>query len=192
VLLDNNAAHGGTAATLALGSSTTTPALLIQNSGGSAVQIHSTGANGIGMDIDGNGSGPGLSITGGVNGRGLEVYGGTMGGSGVYLIGGGQGGGTGGAGLFAQAQGTGGHSDIEGSILGPVASVTSLASAALNLILPDGTHNLPLLIAYACAGIFGVSHGAGTGTETYAAPAGSHNFVAVFDANSNRQSVTLN
>jgi hypothetical protein len=81
----DGAATSGNNATLYL------KALDIQNSTGTAVVMKSTGSNGIGLDVAGNGTGAGIKAAGGDTGVGVNAVGG----------------GTSGAGLFAQA--TSGH-----------------------------------------------------------------------------------
>lgn len=100
-----NAAHGGAAATLRLGSSTSTPAFHVTNSGGDAVEFTSSdvlssgllissqssaleitsSSSGNGVIITGAGSGSGVRMTGGGTGHGLFVSGGLSGGHGVHI-----------------------------------------------------------------------------------------------------------
>lgn len=97
----------------------------VQNSAGDAVIFKSTGGNGDGMDIAGQGSGSGVFILGGSTGHGLYAHGGSTSGHGLYAIADGVGngilaesdeggngiralgsdqGGVGGAGFYAAAQ----------------------------------------------------------------------------------------
>lgn len=59
--------------------------LTVVNSGGSAVTITSSGSNGHGVVIAGNGTGEGISSTGGASGHGAEFVGGSSAGNGVYM-----------------------------------------------------------------------------------------------------------
>jgi hypothetical protein len=60
--LDNNVEHGGSTATVVLKS------MNVTNSTGNAVQFTSSGSNGSGLELSGNGSGHGLFFTGGMSG----------------------------------------------------------------------------------------------------------------------------
>jgi hypothetical protein len=62
--LANSVTHGGNAAKLELGSSDTTPAILVSNSGGDAVRFLATGGNGDGFHVEGAGNGAGLHAIG--------------------------------------------------------------------------------------------------------------------------------
>lgn len=72
-----NVAHGGAAATL------TALSIAVSNSAGSALTLTSTGGNGHGAVLQGNGSGEGLKATGGANGHGAEFLGGATSGDGI-------------------------------------------------------------------------------------------------------------
>lgn len=76
VKLADGVTHGGTTALLRLGSSTSTPAFYVTNSGGSAMRLQVTGGNGTGLQISGEGSGHGISALGGsTNGDGFNLGG---------------------------------------------------------------------------------------------------------------------
>jgi hypothetical protein len=108
VTLADGVAHGGTTATLQLGSSTTTPALLVRNtrlSGSPAVKFEATGTGGVGFDCEGGtygiyaratsdgsgvyaegaGSGSGVAMGGGANGHGWSVTSGAASGDAISL-----------------------------------------------------------------------------------------------------------
>ncbi|MDD4889710.1 MAG: hypothetical protein PHU85_07240 [Phycisphaerae bacterium] len=74
-------AHGGSAATLTLKS------VSVSNSEGSAVTMASTGANGHGLSVAGNGSGEGITAVGGATGYGMELTGGDSSGYGLKVTG---------------------------------------------------------------------------------------------------------
>jgi hypothetical protein len=60
----------------------------VQNTTGSAIIAKSSGSNGLGIDVAGNGTGAAMRLVGGSTGRGLSVDGGSCGGTGadaVYL-----------------------------------------------------------------------------------------------------------
>jgi hypothetical protein len=61
----------------------------VSNSAGDAIVAASTGSNGHGINISGNGSGEGISSTGGATGHGAEFIGGATSGSGIEAVGGG-------------------------------------------------------------------------------------------------------
>jgi hypothetical protein len=85
----------------------------VVNSAGDAVTFQSTGGNGVGLRVYGNGSGAGAYIAGGLTGHGL--YGvGQGGGHGIF----GQGGPTSGAGIFALGGGSGAGLSITGGATG--------------------------------------------------------------------------
>lgn len=73
----NGSLTNGNNATLSLA------ALNITNSGGDAVVIASTGSNGDGIDVSGNGTGSGILSTGGATGRGVYAKGGATSGAGI-------------------------------------------------------------------------------------------------------------
>jgi hypothetical protein len=78
-----NGAHGGTAATLRLGGSSSTPAFYVTNSSGDAVQFESTGGTSHGMHLVGSAGGNGLRADGGATGHGFYTLGGATSGSGI-------------------------------------------------------------------------------------------------------------
>lgn len=80
-----NVAHGGAAATLRLGSSSSTPALYVTNSNGDAAQFESTGGNGNGLELLGHNVGSGLKSSGGSSGVGVEINGGSSAGAGLAI-----------------------------------------------------------------------------------------------------------
>lgn len=98
-------AHGGSTATLTLKS------IAVSNSAGNAVTFSSTGANGHGMYVTGNGSGDGVHWIGGATGYGLNAQGGATTGDGIHAaaqtIGDG-----------IDASGAGGGVDVRGNITG--------------------------------------------------------------------------
>ncbi len=76
----------------------------IQNSAGSAFVAKSTGSNGHGMDVAGNGTGEGLLSTGGATGHGIHALGGATSGNGLTAEAA-----TEGDGIYALAKGTDEH-----------------------------------------------------------------------------------
>lgn len=59
--------------------------IVVSNSAGDAVQFTSTGGNGDGLQLKGNGAGLGFEVEGGVTGRGARFRGGTSGGDAVTM-----------------------------------------------------------------------------------------------------------
>lgn len=113
--LDDGVTHGGTSALLRLGSSTSTPALYVTNSGGNVVRFQATGGNGTALKLDADGTGHGLAAVGGASsGDGFNLGGGGGGpaGAGVAINGG----------LLGNV--TGNVSGSVGSVTGAVGSVT--------------------------------------------------------------------
>lgn len=94
----NGGATSGNNATLNLAQ------LNIVNSGGSAIVASSTGSNGHGLDLSGNGSGHGLNAAGGATGHGISGVGGATSGDGLNV---GASPGADGNGLVAGGRGTG-------------------------------------------------------------------------------------
>lgn len=80
VTLADGVTHGGATALLSLQSVT------VSNSAGSAVTLSSTGANGHGLDLAGNGTGRGLTSTGGATGEGGRFAGGATSGASLRLF----------------------------------------------------------------------------------------------------------
>jgi hypothetical protein len=62
VTLANGVAHGGSTATLELGSSTSTPAFLVNSSGGHAVKFASSATNSRGLDVSATGTGTASAV----------------------------------------------------------------------------------------------------------------------------------
>lgn len=89
--LADGVTHGGTTALLRLGSSTSTPALHITNSGGNAVTLNSTGGNGHGLWAQAAGTGNGIVGYGSGTGSGIAGFGGgdvgSAAGCGLQLVG---------------------------------------------------------------------------------------------------------
>lgn len=81
-----NVAHGGGSASLRLGSSSSTPALYVTNSGGPAVHFEATSGNNIGLALWGAGTGSGLEARGGSTGVGGYFAGGSTSGSGMEIV----------------------------------------------------------------------------------------------------------
>ena len=76
VRLQDGVTHGGTTALLRLGSSTSTPAFHVTNSGGNAVALEATGSNGNGLYTVGDGTGAGILGEGNVlSGYGVRLTG---------------------------------------------------------------------------------------------------------------------
>lgn len=76
----NGGATNGNNATLSLA------AISVVNSGGSALTVSSTGANGHGINASGNGTGHGINTTGGATGRGITATGGATSGAGASFL----------------------------------------------------------------------------------------------------------
>jgi len=74
-----NGVHGGVGSTLDL------QTLTVSNPNGTAVTIDSTGFNGHGILVTGNGTGEGVKLTGGATGNALELVGGGTSGSGLVV-----------------------------------------------------------------------------------------------------------
>jgi hypothetical protein len=90
-----NVAHGGASATLTMTN------IDVNNPSGDAVHFHSTGGDGSGLRLDGNGAGHGLNSIAGATGKGIRGAGGTGSGDGIY----GQAGSTGGGGIIGNGLG---------------------------------------------------------------------------------------
>lgn len=78
-------AHGGTTATLELGSTTATPAFYAHSSGGDAFYCVATSATGAGIKLRGTNSGAGLDAAGGSGGAGIIAAGGATSGAGLSV-----------------------------------------------------------------------------------------------------------
>lgn len=112
-----NVAHGGAAATIMAASVTVT------NSAGNAVALQSTGGNGHGLYVTGQGSGDGVHFIGGATGHGANMQGGSTSGDGLHS--------------FAATQGNGitavhagsGQYDIVGNIHGTIDTATNVTNA---------------------------------------------------------------
>lgn len=100
-------AHAGTSATLTLKSIT------VSNSTGNAVTLSSTGSNGHGMYVTGNGTGDGAHWVGGATGHGMNAQGGSTSGDGIHCA-------AAGIGDGFEAAGAGGGVDIRGDITGGI------------------------------------------------------------------------
>lgn len=118
--------HGGSSATLSLSS------ISVSNSSGTAVTMQSTGGDGAGLYIQGNGAGNGMTVSAGSSGVGLQAVGGSSSGDGAQFVAQASGDGAKfisyGAGDGLQATGSGGgydiNADIQGSLSGSAGSVT--------------------------------------------------------------------
>lgn len=110
-----NGSHGGAAATLTLKSATisngegvglsitgTTDGLYVEGTAGSGIHALSSGSNGSGLELTGNGSGHGVSAIAGATGIGAKFLGGATSGDGMYIEGP-----TDGEGIYIKGVGTG-------------------------------------------------------------------------------------
>lgn len=88
VTLADAVTHGGPTAKMRLGSSTSTPAFYATNSGGTAIKGESTGGDGRGLDLLGEGAGQGLYAEGGAtDATGILGQGGGFSGNGLSGVG---------------------------------------------------------------------------------------------------------
>lgn len=141
-----NSAHGGAAASLALGAGAT-----ISNASGSALTLTSSGSNGSGLEAAGNGSGEGIKATGGATGDGFQATGGATSGHGLVAVAGASGngiytnGGGAGDGLLSRGGATGyGIRGLGGATSGAGARFGALAAASNGMEAVGGASGVGL------------------------------------------------
>ncbi len=100
--------------TLTLASIAVTAGVTISNATGSALTVSSSGSNGNGIDVSGNGSGSGIRAVGGATGHGVLGIGGASAGDGVH----GQASASGGNGIYGIGNGTGDGLHGQGGAMG--------------------------------------------------------------------------
>lgn len=169
--------HGGSETLLELSTATSTPALQVNSSGGDAVKLESTGGNGHGATIIGNGSGDGLHAQGGATAHGIQAQGGATSGNGILAEA--QGGGYGlridgvgasGYGLYVKASGTGTPSVFLESTSGEaiqmsVATGQALIEFIVNSVIVSSINSDGDYTGISGAGIF-ITRGTFSGTPT--------------------------
>ena len=121
----------------------TNVATVISSSTGSALTLSSTGSNGHGMEVSGNGTGSGIESTGGATGHGIEALGGATSGNGLEAL--------------AQTEGDGIHAKATGTTQhGLFAEGGSISGNGLYARAQAGSGN----------GIAGAGNAGGAGLQT--------------------------
>lgn len=194
----------------------TNEATTITTAGGAALTLSSTGANGVGLAVSGNGSGAGASVTGGGTGPGVQLIGGATSGDGL-LVTTTSGNGftitpTAGHGIVATANGTskhgfvitggtGGTSDGLKAVAGTggvaVNGAVKLASDGLDAVIvltSSGTLNARQALCSLIVGL-GTTTGVGTTSVTASAPTvaspGTPGWACTLDSNKNHTASTV-
>lgn len=153
----------------------TTDAIVATGTAGSGIKSISSGSNGHGLELAGNGTGEGLSATGGATGEGIEAIGGASGGAGIRAAAQANND----AGMELVKHGTGDDLDAD-----DLADITTARMGALtdwinggrldlilDIIATDTTTDIPALIATAQADLDTITGGSGVFIDTDAVDA---------------------